>query len=125
MLKTVTREITLFVQARSGLSTSAAVSAIVIVAALVVAFAFLCVAAYAWLAIQFGPGFGGLVMAGGFFLVSRLSRQSSARRRAAAPASAPFSPERRGRILRPGSSIRKFSAPRSKPVAQSGGSGCS
>ena len=51
MFKTVTREITLFVQARSGLSTAAAVSAIVIVIALLVAFAFLCAAAYARLAL--------------------------------------------------------------------------
>ena len=112
MLKTVTREITLFVQARSGLSTSAAVSAIVIVAALLVAFAFLSVAAYAWLAIQFGTVFAGLIMAGVFVVIAII----------AAIVCAPFSPERRGRILCPGSSIRKFLAPRSKPAAQSGGS---
>ena len=70
MLKTVTREITLFVQARSGLSTSATVSAIVIVAALLVAFAFLCVAACAWLAIQFGTVFAGLIMAGVFVVIA-------------------------------------------------------
>ena len=70
MFKAVTREITLFVQARSGLSTSAAVSAIVLVAALLVAFTFLCVAAYAWLAVQFGMMFAGLIMAGIFAVIA-------------------------------------------------------
>ena len=70
MFKAVTREITLFVQARSGLSTSAAVSAIVLVAALLVAFTFLCVAAYTWLAVQFGRVFAGLIMAGIFAVIA-------------------------------------------------------
>ena len=70
MFKTVTREITLFIQARSGLSTSVIVSAIVIVTALLVAFAFLCVAAYAWLAVQFGTVFAGLIMAGVFIVIA-------------------------------------------------------
>ena len=70
MFKTVTREITLFIQARSGLSTSAAVSAIVLVAALLVAFTFLCVAAYTWLAVQFGRVFAGLIMAGIFAVIA-------------------------------------------------------
>ena len=43
MFKTVTREITLLIQSRSGLSTLAVASAVVILAALLVAFAFLCV----------------------------------------------------------------------------------
>ncbi len=70
MFKTVTREITLFIQARSGLSTAAAVSAIVIVVALLGAFAFLCMAAYAWLAVQFGTVFAGLIMAGIFVVIA-------------------------------------------------------
>ena len=70
MFKAVTREITLFVQARSGLSTAAAVSAIVIVIALLVAFAFLCAAAYAWLAVEFGTVFAGLIMAGVFAVIA-------------------------------------------------------
>jgi uncharacterized membrane protein len=84
MFKTVTREITLFVQARSGLSTSAVVSAVVIVAALLVAFAFLCVAAYAWLVVQFGPVFAGLIMAGVFVVIAIIAAIvcAAARRRA-------------------------------------------
>ena len=70
MFKTVTREITLFVQARSGLSTSVVVSAVVMLAALLVAFAFLCVAAYAWLVVSFGTIFAGLIMAGVFAVIA-------------------------------------------------------
>jgi len=70
MFKTVTREITLFIQARSGLSTSVVVSAIVILLALLVASAFLCVAAYAWLTVQFGNVFAGLIMAGVFIVIA-------------------------------------------------------
>ena len=70
MFKTVTREITLFIQSRSGLSTSVIVSAFVIVAALLIAFAFLCVAAYAWLMVLFGTVFAGLIMAGAFLVIA-------------------------------------------------------
>ena len=70
MLKTVTREITLFIQSRSGLSASVIVSAIVIVAALLIAFAFLSVAAYAWLMVLFGTVFAGLIMAGVFLVIA-------------------------------------------------------
>jgi Ca2+/Na+ antiporter len=70
MFKAVTREITSLIQARSGLSTSVVVSAIVILVALAVAFAFLCVSAYAWLAVQFGTVFAGLIMAGIFVVIA-------------------------------------------------------
>jgi len=84
MFKTVTREITLLIQARSGLSTSVVVSAIVIVAALLVAFAFLCVSAYAWLAGEFGAVFAGLIMAGVFVVIALIATVAcaAARRRA-------------------------------------------
>jgi len=70
MFKTVTREITLFIQSRSGFSTSVVVSAIVGLLALLVAVAFLCVAAYTWLAVQFGNVFAGLIMAGVFTVIA-------------------------------------------------------
>jgi hypothetical protein len=73
MFKTVTREITLFIQTRSGLSASVVVSAIIILVALAVAFAFLCVAAYAWLAVQFGAVFAGLIMAGVFAVIALIA----------------------------------------------------
>jgi len=84
MFKTVTREVTLLVQARSGLSTTVVVSAVVIVAALLIAFAFLCVSAYAWLAVQFGTVFAGLIMAGVFVVIALGAAMVcvSARRRA-------------------------------------------
>jgi hypothetical protein len=84
MFKTVTREVTLLIQARSGLTTSVVVSAVVIVAALLVAFAFLCVSAYAWLAIQFGTVFAGLIMAGAFAVIALIATIvcAAARRRA-------------------------------------------
>jgi hypothetical protein len=84
MFKTVTREITLLIQARSGLSTSVVVSAVVIVAALLIAFAFLCVAAYAWLMVQFGIVFAGLIMAGVFAVIAIIAAIvcAAARRRA-------------------------------------------
>jgi hypothetical protein len=84
MFKTVTREITLFVQARSGLSTTVVVSGVIIMAALLIAFAFLCVAAYAWLRVQFGAIFAGLIMAGIFAVIAVVAAIvcASARRRA-------------------------------------------
>lgn len=84
MFKTVTREMTLFIQARSGLSTLVVVSAVVIVAALLIALAFLCVAAYAWLMVQFGTVFAGLIMAGVFAVIAIIALIvcAAARRRA-------------------------------------------
>ena len=84
MFKAVTREVTLFIQSRSGLSTSVIVSAVVILAAILVAFAFLCVAAYAWLMVQFGAVFAGLIMAGVFLIIALVAAIvcAAARRRA-------------------------------------------
>src|SRR5262249_58285805 len=77
-------EMSVFIQARSGHSSSVVVSAIVIVAALLVAFAFLGVAGYAWLAVQFGTVFAGLIMAGIFAVIAIIAAIVcvSARRRA-------------------------------------------
>ena len=84
MFKAVTREVTLFIQARSGLSSSVVVSAIVIAAALLAALAFLCVAAFAWLAVQFGTIVAGLIMAGVFVVIAIIAAIvcTAARRRA-------------------------------------------
>lgn len=84
MFRTVTREVTLLIQSRSGLSTPVVVSAVVIVAALLVAFAFLCVAGYVWLAVQFGTIFAGLIMAGIFAVIAIIAAIvcAAARRRA-------------------------------------------
>ena len=83
MFKTVTREITLAIQVRSGLSIAVVVSMAVIAAALLIAFAFLCVSGYAWLAVQFGSVFAGLIMAGVFVVIALIAAIvcASARRR--------------------------------------------
>jgi len=66
MLKGLTQEVILSVQAKSG--ASAAVMAWIAAMALasLTAFVFLCVAGYYWLSLQFGAIFAGLAMAGIF-----------------------------------------------------------
>jgi hypothetical protein len=83
MFKTVTREITLAVQARTGLSAAVLISTIVMAAALLIAFAFLCFSASAWLAVHFGSVFAGLIMAGVFVVIALIAAIvcMSARRR--------------------------------------------
>src|SRR5215470_15904408 len=84
MFKTVTREITLAIQSRSGLSTAVVISMAVMTAALLIAFAFLCVSAYAWLTIHFSTVFAGLIMAAGFAMIALIAAIACmvARRRA-------------------------------------------
>src|SRR6516225_8709651 len=85
MFKTLTREVTLAVQARSGLSTAAIVSMAIVAAALLIAFAFLCVSAFAWLSVHFGTIFAGLIMAAG-----RRARERAILARAARAHSPPW-----------------------------------
>jgi hypothetical protein len=84
MFKSVTREITLAIQARSGLSAAVVISMAVMAAGLIIAFAFLCVSAYAWLMAQFGVVFAGLIMAGVFIVIALIAAIvcASARRHA-------------------------------------------
>src|SRR5262249_19534133 len=84
MFKTLTREVTLAVQARSGLSTAAIVSMAIVAAALLIAFAFLCVSAFAWLSVHFGTIFAGLIMAAVFAVIALIAAVigMAARRRA-------------------------------------------
>jgi len=70
MLKSWMRDITLAIQARSGVSPAFFVWVAVVVVASLTAFVFLCVAAYDWLALQWGNVVAGLVMAGIFVLVA-------------------------------------------------------
>jgi len=70
MLKNWLHDITLAVQARSGLNARLFVWLALIAFASLTAFAFLCVAAYAWLVLQFGAIFAGLIMAGVFILIA-------------------------------------------------------
>src|SRR5262249_4774468 len=84
MFKKLTREVTLAVQARSGLSTAAIVSMAIVAAALLIAFAFLCVSASAWLSVHFGTIFAGLIMAAVFAVIALIAAVigMAARRRA-------------------------------------------
>ena len=70
MLKSWIRDITLAVQARSGVSPAFIVRIAVVVLAALTAFVFLCVAAYDGLALQVGSVFAGLIMAGVFVLIA-------------------------------------------------------
>ena len=84
MFKTLTREVTLAVQARSGLSTAVIVSMAIVAAALLIAFAFLCASAFAWLSVHFGTTFAGLIMAAVFAVIALIAAVigMAARRRA-------------------------------------------
>ncbi len=70
MIKSLMREITLSVQARSGVSAAVLVWMGVIALALLTAFVFLCVAAFEWLSLLYGGVIAGLIMAGIFVLIA-------------------------------------------------------
>jgi hypothetical protein len=73
MLKGWMRDITLSIQARSGVTPALFVWLAIIAMALLTAFAFLCVAGYVWAAAQLGPVFAGLAMAGVFLLIALIA----------------------------------------------------
>jgi hypothetical protein len=70
MLKSLMREITLAIQARSGATSAVIVWLAIVAVAVLTAFVFLCVAAFEWLTLQFGSVFAGLIMAGAFVLIA-------------------------------------------------------
>ncbi len=70
MIKGWMREITLAVQARSGLTAGLFIALGIVVLAALTAFAFLTVAGYDWFAIQFGSIFAALLMTGIFLLIA-------------------------------------------------------
>jgi len=84
MLKSWMRDVTLAIQAHSGVSAALFVWIGLLAVALLTAFAFLCVAAYDWLALQLGSVFAALIMAGVFALIAVIDAALSAlsRRRA-------------------------------------------
>lgn len=73
MLNTLTREITLAIQARNGASVAGLVWLAIMAMALFTAFAFLCVGGYAWFAVQFGNVFAALIMAGIFAAIALIA----------------------------------------------------
>jgi hypothetical protein len=84
MIKGLMREVVLALQAKSGLTPSFFVWLAIAAVASLTAFAFLCVAAYEWLATLFGPVFAGLIVAGFFILCAAVAAMlgALARRRA-------------------------------------------
>jgi hypothetical protein len=70
MLKSWMRDLTLSIQARSGVTPALFAWLAVIALALLAAFAFLCVAGYVWASTQLGAVFAGLAMAGVFLLIA-------------------------------------------------------
>jgi hypothetical protein len=66
MLKGLTREVVLSIQARSGASAAVTAWIAIMTLALLTAFVFICVAGYDWLSLRYGAVFAGLVMAGIF-----------------------------------------------------------
>lgn len=84
MLKGWMRDITLSLQAKSGVTPAFFIWIAVIIVASLTAFAFLCIAAYDWLSLQLGAVYAGLIMAGIFVLIAIIGAMVSAvlRRRA-------------------------------------------
>src|SRR3974377_2408381 len=70
MFKSLIRDITLKIQARSGASRALFVWAAVVVLACLTAFIFLCIALYGWLSLQLGGVIAGLVVAGIFIVIA-------------------------------------------------------
>jgi hypothetical protein len=70
MLKGWMRDLTLSIQARSGVTPALFVWLAIIALALLTTFAFLCVAGYVWASAQLGAVFAGLAMAGVFLLIA-------------------------------------------------------
>jgi hypothetical protein len=78
MFKSLTREITLAIQARNGMSVAVIVWLGIMAVALLTAFVFLCVAGYDWLSLRYGSTHAGLIMAGIFVVVAVISAITSA-----------------------------------------------
>ena len=73
MIKGWMHEITLAVQARTGVTTGLFVALGILVLAALTAFAFLCLAGYDWFALQFGSVYAALLMTGIFLLIALIA----------------------------------------------------
>ena len=69
MFKSLMRDMVLAVQTRTGITASFVVWLVIVALAASTAFAFLCVAAFAWLSLQIGSVYAGLVMAAIFVAI--------------------------------------------------------
>jgi hypothetical protein len=70
MVKGFINDAVLAVQGRTGITASVLISIAIAAFAALTAFAFLCVAAYAWLSLQIGALYAGLVMAAVFIAIA-------------------------------------------------------
>jgi Ca2+/Na+ antiporter len=70
MFKSLMRDMVLAVQTRTGITASFVVWLVIVALAASTAFAFLCVAAFAWLSLQIGSVYAGLVMAAIFVTIA-------------------------------------------------------
>jgi uncharacterized membrane protein len=70
MFKSLMRDMVLAVQARTGITASFVVWLAIVALAAVIAFAFLCVAAFAWLSLHIGSVYAALVMAAIFVAIA-------------------------------------------------------
>lgn len=77
MIKGWMHEITLAVQARTGLTAGLFIGLGILIVAALTAFIFLCVAGYDWLSGLFGSVFGALIMAGVFLLIAVIGAVSA------------------------------------------------
>jgi uncharacterized membrane protein len=73
MLRSWMRDITLSLQARSGVTPALLVWVAIVGLALLTAFVFLCVAGYSWASLQLGAVFGGLAVASVFLLIALIA----------------------------------------------------
>jgi hypothetical protein len=73
MLKGVMREITLLVQVRTGFTPALALWVAVVALAAVMAFVFICVASYDWMALHVGGVFAALIMTGIFVVIALIA----------------------------------------------------
>jgi hypothetical protein len=78
MLKTLTREITLSIQAKNGASVAGLVWLGIAALALITAFVFLCVGGYNWFAAQSGGIFAALIMTGIFVVIAIIAAVAGA-----------------------------------------------
>lgn len=70
MLKNLLNDLVLSVQSRTGITAGYIVCLCIAAVAGIVAFIFLCVAAYAWLTLQVGSVYAGLILCGFFLLIA-------------------------------------------------------
>ena len=73
MIKGLVRDITLAIQAKSGVTAALVVCIVIALIAALTAFGFLCVAGYVWLSWQLGAVYAGLAAAGVFLLIAAIA----------------------------------------------------